>query len=138
MTRDASMQPQTLVRRVRAQPDQIRLIREDVTLFAREHGATDPDAVALAVTEAVTNAVVHAYADRTEPGEIEVVAQRVSADCLEILVCDDGRGMLPRHDSPGVGLGLPLVATLAESFEVQARAGGGTQVRMAFAAAYES
>jgi anti-sigma regulatory factor (Ser/Thr protein kinase) len=138
MTRDASMQPQTLVRRVRAQPDQIRLIREDVTLFAREHGAADPDAVALAVTEAVTNAVVHAYADATEPGEIEVVAQRVSEDSLEILVCDDGRGMLPRHDSPGVGLGLPLVATLAESFEVQARAGGGTQVRMAFAAAYES
>jgi anti-sigma regulatory factor (Ser/Thr protein kinase) len=127
--------PAALVRRLRAQPDQIRLIREEVKAYARAHGAADPDAVALAVTEAVTNAVVHAYVDAPEPGEIEVVAQRVGDDSLEILVCDEGRGMLPRHDSPGVGLGLPLVATLAESFEVQARSGGGTQVRMAFTAA---
>jgi serine/threonine-protein kinase RsbW/stage II sporulation protein AB (anti-sigma F factor) len=134
MARDAPPNPDTLVRRLRAQPDQIRIIRTEVTAFAREHGATDPDAVALAVTEAVTNVVVHAYADAPEPGEIEVIAQRVGADCLEILVCDDGRGMLPRHDSPGIGVGLPLVATLTESFEVQARSGGGTQIRMAFAA----
>lgn len=135
MARDASMNPRALVRRLRAQPDQVRVIRAEVMAFAVAHGAADPNAVALAVSEAVTNAVVHAYVDAPEPGEIEVIAQRVGEDCLEILVCDDGRGMLPRHDSPGVGLGLPLVATLAESFEVQARSGGGTQVRMAFAAA---
>ena len=129
------MNPQTLVRRLRAQPDQVRVIRQEVRDFAREHGAADPNAVALAVSEAVTNAIVHAYVDAPEPGEIEVIAQRVADDCLEILVCDEGRGMLPRRDSPGVGLGLPLVATLAESFEVQVRAGGGTQVRMEFAAA---
>ena len=129
------MTARALVRRLRAQPDQIRVIRAEIKAFAAQHGAADPDAVALAVSEAVTNAVVHAYADAPEPGEIEVIAQRVGDDRLEIFVCDDGRGMLPRHDSPGVGLGLPLVATLAESFEVQARTGGGTQVRMAFAAA---
>jgi serine/threonine-protein kinase RsbW/stage II sporulation protein AB (anti-sigma F factor) len=135
MARDASMNPRALVRRLRAQPDQVRVIRAEVMAFAVAHGAEDPNAVALAVSEAVTNAVVHAYVDAAETGEIEVIAQRVGEDCLEILVCDEGRGMLPRHDSPGVGLGLPLVATLAESFEVQARSGGGTQVRMAFAAA---
>jgi anti-sigma regulatory factor (Ser/Thr protein kinase) len=135
MARDAPTNPRALVRRLRAQPDQVRVIRAEVMAFAVAHGASDPGAVALAVSEAVTNAVVHAYVDAPEPGEIEVIAQRVGEDCLEILVCDEGRGMLPRHDSPGVGLGLPLVATLAESFEVQARAGGGTQVRMAFAAA---
>jgi anti-sigma regulatory factor (Ser/Thr protein kinase) len=128
------VRPQALVRRLRAQPDQIRLIRQEVRAYAVEHGAADPHAVALAVSEAVTNAIVHAYVDAPEPGEIEVVARRVGGDRLEILVCDDGGGMLPRHDSPGVGLGLPLVATLAESFEVQARSGGGTRVRMAFAA----
>ena len=131
------MTPRTLVRRLRAQPDQIRLIREEVKAYATENGAADPNAVALAVSEAVTNAVVHAYVDAPEPGEIEVVAQMVPGDGLEIVVCDDGRGMLPRHDSPGVGLGLPLVATLAESFEVQVRASGGPQVRMAFLAAWE-
>ena len=128
------MTPRKLVRRVRAQPDQVRVIRQEVREFAVEHGATDPSAVALAVSEAVTNAIVHAYADAPEPGDIEVIATRTGDDCLEIFVCDEGRGMLPRHDSPGVGLGLPLVATLAESFEVQARSGGGTQVRMAFPA----
>jgi anti-sigma regulatory factor (Ser/Thr protein kinase) len=129
------MTSQTLVRRVRAQPDQVRVIRREVRDFALEHGAADPNAVALAVSEAVTNAIVHAYVGAPEPGEIEVIAQRLADDRLEIFVCDDGRGMLPRPDSPGVGLGLPLVATLAESFEVQARSGGGTQVRMAFVAA---
>ena len=135
MARDAPTNPRALVRRLRAQPDQVCIIRAEVKAYAVAHGAADPNAVALAVSEAVTNAVVHAYVDASEPGEIEVIAHRTGDDCLEILVCDEGRGMLPRHDSPGVGLGLPLVATLAESFEVQVRAGGGTQVRMEFAAA---
>ena len=128
------MNPPVLVRRFSARPDEIGRIRHEVRDYARDHGATDPNAVALAVTEAITNAVVHAYADAPEPGEIEVVVQRLPDDGLEILVCDDGRGMMPRHDSPGIGLGLPLVATLAERFEVQARADGGTKVLMAFAA----
>jgi len=64
------MNPQTLVRRLRAQPDQVRVIRQEVKEFAREHGAADPNAVALAVSEAVTNAIVHAYVDAPEPGEI--------------------------------------------------------------------
>ena len=95
------MSPQTLVRRLRAQPDQVRVIRQEVRDFAREHGAADPNAVALAVSEAVTNAIVHAYVDAPEPGEIEVIAQRIGDDCLEILVCDDGRGMLPAPRQPG-------------------------------------
>jgi serine/threonine-protein kinase RsbW/stage II sporulation protein AB (anti-sigma F factor) len=127
------MNPPVLVRRFSARADQIGAIRHEVRDYARAHGATDPDAVALAVTEAITNAVVHAYVDDPEPGEIEVVVQRMPDAGLEILVCDDGRGMVPRHDSPGIGLGLPLVATLAERFEVEARAGGGTRVLMAFA-----
>jgi serine/threonine-protein kinase RsbW len=128
------MSSPVLVRRYRARAEEIGRIRHDVKSHARAQGARDPDAIALAVTEAVTNAVVHAYVDAPEPGEVEVVVQRVGDDCVEILVCDEGRGMRPRTDSPGLGLGLPLVATLAERFEVQARADGGTRVRMAFAA----
>jgi serine/threonine-protein kinase RsbW len=128
------MSSPVLVRRYRARAEEIGRIRHDVKAHAREQGARDPDAVALAVTEAVTNAVLHAYVDAPEPGEIEVIVQRPpERDSVEILVCDDGRGMRPRTDSPGLGLGLPLVATLAEHFEVQARDGGGTRVRMAFA-----
>ena len=108
-------------------------MRHEVRDYAERNGASDPSAVALAVTEAITNAVVHAYVDDAEPGDVEVVAQRLPDDGIEILVCDEGRGMMARTDSPGLGLGLPMVATLAERFEVQARAGGGTRVRMAFA-----
>ena len=43
--------------------------------------------------------------------------------------------MLPRTDSPGLGLGLPLIAQMTESLEVHDRAGGGTEIRMAFALA---
>jgi serine/threonine-protein kinase RsbW len=128
------MSPPVLVRRYRARAEEIGRIRHDVRAHAREQGARDPDAIALAVTEAVTNAVLHAYVDAPEPGEVEVVVKRLPDDRVEILVCDEGRGMRPRTDSPGLGLGLPLAATLADHFEVQARDGGGTRVRMAFAA----
>ena len=128
------MSSPVLVRRYRARAEEIGRIRHDVKAHAREQGARDPDAVALAVTEAVTNAVLHAYVDAPEPGEIEVIVQQApERGSVEILVCDDGRGMRPRTDSPGLGLGLPLAATLADHFEVQARDGGGTRVRMAFA-----
>jgi anti-sigma regulatory factor (Ser/Thr protein kinase) len=128
------MSPPALVRRFMARPEEIAAARRDVRECAERNGAANPDAIALAVTEAITNAVVHAYVDEPEPGEIEVVVQRLpDGDGIEILVCDEGRGMMPRTDSPGLGLGLPLVATLAERFEVQARTGGGTRVLMAFA-----
>ena len=127
------MSPPVLVRRFTARPERIAAIRHEVRDCAEANGASDPNAVALAVTEAITNAVVHAYVDRAEPGDIEVIVQRLPDEGIEILVCDEGRGMMPRADSPGIGLGLPLVATLAERFEVQARAGGGTRVLMAFA-----
>ena len=51
------------------------------------------------------------------------------------MVCDAGRGMTPRPDSPGAGLGLPLVASIAQRFDVQARSGGGTRLCMYFQAA---
>jgi anti-sigma regulatory factor (Ser/Thr protein kinase) len=104
-----------------------------VAAYAREHGAVDPDAIALAVSEAVTNAVVHAYVDAPAPGEFEVVAKRLPGDGIEINVYDDGRGMIPRRDSPGLGVGLPLVAKLAQRFRVETRPSGGTAITMRFA-----
>jgi anti-sigma regulatory factor (Ser/Thr protein kinase) len=122
-----------LARRFPARADQVRLARREVEAYAREHGAVDPDGIALAVSEAVTNVVVHAYIDAPEPGDVEVFAERHPGDGLEIQVCDDGRGMTPRRDSPGLGVGLPIVARLAQRFRVEARPGGGTAVSMLFA-----
>jgi serine/threonine-protein kinase RsbW/stage II sporulation protein AB (anti-sigma F factor) len=40
--------------------------------------------------------------------------------------------MLPRPDSPGLGLGLPLIATLAETLELGRSPDDRTEVRMTF------
>jgi anti-sigma regulatory factor (Ser/Thr protein kinase) len=108
--------------------------RTAVSSFAESAGATADAlaAVSLAVSEAVTNAVLHAYLDREQPGPVEVRARREAATVV-VEVADEGRGMLPRTDSPGLGLGLPLIAQMTESLEVHDRAGGGTEIRMAFA-----
>jgi anti-sigma regulatory factor (Ser/Thr protein kinase) len=126
------MAPSVLARRFPAQADQVRLVRRAVAAYAREHGAVDPDGIALAVSEAVTNAVIHAYVDEPRRGDVEVFAERHPGDGLEIHVCDEGRGMMPRSDSPGLGVGLPLVAKLAQRFRVESRPSGGTAVSMVF------
>jgi anti-sigma regulatory factor (Ser/Thr protein kinase) len=129
------MDPSPLICRFSAEAAEIAPVRRAVHAYAEQHGIADPAGVALAVSEAAANAVLHAYLDAPAPGDVEVVAQRVSDNGLILTVCDDGCGMKPRTDSPGAGLGLPLVASLADRFEVEARDGGGTRLRMSFAAA---
>jgi anti-sigma regulatory factor (Ser/Thr protein kinase) len=85
--------------------------------------------VKLAVTEACTNVVVHAYPGGDGPMEITAA---IRDGRLAIAVRDEGRGMLPRADSPGLGLGLPLIATLAETLELGRGADDKTEVRMTF------
>ena len=85
--------------------------------------------VKLAVTEACTNVVVHAYPAGDGPMGVRAT---VNDDLLRIVIIDQGRGILPRADSPGLGLGLPLIATLAESLELGTGANAETEVRMTF------
>jgi serine/threonine-protein kinase RsbW len=88
--------------------------------------------IALAVTEACTNAVVHAYPNGDGEGSIQVVASHVG-DSLVVTVRDHGGGMSPRVDTPGLGVGLPVIAAIAESVEIGSPDDGGTEVRMKFA-----
>ena len=88
------------------------------------------EAARLAVSEAVSNVVVHSYRDAS-PGAFTLRVEW-GGDELRVTVRDDGCGMAPRMDSPGAGLGLPLIATLTESFSVTAPPGGGTEVCMTF------
>ena len=55
-------------------------------------------------------------------------------DELVVVVTDDGRGMQPRPDSPGLGLGLPTIARLTSAMDMHERPGGGTVITMTFAA----
>jgi anti-sigma regulatory factor (Ser/Thr protein kinase) len=86
--------------------------------------------IALAVTEACTNAVVHAYP--AGQGTIHVTASHVNGG-LEVTVRDHGGGMAPRVDTPGLGVGLPVIAAIAQSLEIATPDDGGTEVRMCFA-----
>jgi anti-sigma regulatory factor (Ser/Thr protein kinase) len=89
--------------------------------------------IRLAVTEACSNVVVHAYPDDQE-GTMEVVASMDEDErALTVLVRDWGRGIRPRSDSPGLGLGLSLIAALAESVQLGHDSREHTEVRMTFA-----
>jgi anti-sigma regulatory factor (Ser/Thr protein kinase) len=85
--------------------------------------------IKLAVTEACTNVVIHAYPDGEGPMEISA---DIGTEHLSVVVRDEGRGVMPRADSPGLGLGLPLIATLADSLELGTGADDVTEVRMIF------
>jgi anti-sigma regulatory factor (Ser/Thr protein kinase) len=93
--------------------------------------AVDIDAVELAVSEAVANATVHAYRDERArdagSGRVRVSA-RIDGDELWVVVSDDGVGMSPRPDSPGLGLGLPLIAQLSDGLEIEQRPTGSRMV----------
>ena len=119
-----------------AVPDTARRLRAHVTAFAAAAGAQPElqDAVALAISETVTNAIVHAYADAPEIGMVRVRC-RVAEGQLVIEVADDGVGMAPRDDSPGIGHGLAIVGAVADALDVAPGPDGhGTAVTMTFAA----
>jgi serine/threonine-protein kinase RsbW len=84
----------------------------------------------LAVTEACTNVVRHAYTNG-ESGLIEILI-RPSADRLELIVSDRGSGAGPSPDVDGPGLGLPLIAALADSFDIRRSPNRGCRLAMSF------
>lgn len=102
-----------------------------MTGFALAAGATGEqlDCVRLAASEAITNAVLHAY--RGVAGRFQVTASYVP-DELWILVADDGRGLQPGSDRGGLGLGLAVIAQLADEFQILRRSSGGTGLQMRF------
>lgn len=109
-----------------------------VTQFATQSGITgEPlDNIRLAVTEAATNAVRHAYPEPAT-GAFHVTAA-VAGEELWVLVADDGCGYQTPSQRPGLGWGLTLIAKLSEEYVITQRATGGTEVRMRFPMASSS
>jgi serine/threonine-protein kinase RsbW len=114
-----------------ATPSAVAQARSQLAEFAAAVGATPSqvDGVRLATSEAVTNSVLHAY--RGEPGSICVNAAVASGE-LWILISDDGCGLKPRADRPGLGLGLGLMSQVSDDFAIVSRGTGGTEVRVRF------
>jgi serine/threonine-protein kinase RsbW len=87
----------------------------------------------MAVSEACTNVVVHAYEDADGLLEVDMTGDHQG---LTICVRDHGAGIQPHvnpaREVPALGLGLPLIAALSDSFELHGSAGQGTEVRMTF------
>ena len=107
--------------------------RHAVVDWLRERGLSDAPLgdVALMVSEAVSNAVVHAYVGGP-PGAIDVEVA-VFEDELMVAVQDHGRGLSPRPDSPGLGYGLALMVAVSERFEAQSHDREGTRLVAWFA-----
>jgi serine/threonine-protein kinase RsbW len=119
--------------RFRAQPNAVREARRAAVGFARGHGAPERklDAIALAVSEATSNVVMHAYRDRIDPGTFTLELDVEGASLL-IDVRDDGVGMAPRDDSPGLGFGLPIIAQVTDDHAFVPTDGGGSWLTMRF------
>jgi anti-sigma regulatory factor (Ser/Thr protein kinase) len=116
-------------------PEHVGVLRDAVVQFADASGASRRmrEQIALAVSEALSNCVLHAYADRDQPGLVTVEAA-VREGALIVLVSDEGRGMVPRLDSPGLGIGLPLIAQMCDQFDIEARDDRpGVRLSMTFA-----
>ena len=132
---DASPIPGVVDTTYPAAADSVRVARVSVAHWLEERSVDElvVGDVALAISEACTNAVVHGYTDRAE-GSFRVVAESTNG-AVRVTVSDDGGGMVPRPDSPGLGLGLPLMASLTDVLEVRpASDGAGTVVSMLFTA----
>ena len=118
-----------------ARPEGVGVVRQALAGMA-DALDFDPTVLAdmkMAVTEACTNVVVHAY--EAKPGRLEVEMLAGEED-LTIVVRDHGAGIQPkpaRTAPPALGLGLPLIAALSDAFELRGAAGQGTEVRMTFA-----
>jgi anti-sigma regulatory factor (Ser/Thr protein kinase) len=117
-----------------AVPAVVPELRAAVLGFARGQGASPAmeGDIAIAVTEACSNSVIHAYVGLPAAGTVELRAWTAGGEMV-VMVADEGRGMMPRTDSPGLGLGLSLMAKMANHLEVLDHAGRpGVAIRMHF------
>jgi anti-sigma regulatory factor (Ser/Thr protein kinase) len=110
-----------------ARAENIAVIRHALAALGDALAVPEPvvNDMRLAVTEACTNIVRHAYTGGH--GSMDVMV-RPRDESLEVVVTDAGRGMGPSPDKAGPGLGLPLIAALTDSFDIEALEAGSRLV----------
>jgi serine/threonine-protein kinase RsbW len=126
--------PQTDVRlMLPARPENVAVVRHVLGAFADALRLSNDliEDLRLAVTEACTNVVRHAYTHR-DPGAMEI-SIRPDEDFVHVVVADRGRGIGTSSDTSGPGLGLPLIAAIADSVDLESAPGRGSRVAMTFA-----
>jgi stage II sporulation protein AB (anti-sigma F factor) len=91
-----------------------------------------------AVSEAVTNAIVHGYDEKDGIVTMECI---LYPDYMEIIIQDFGKGIedveqaktplyTSRPDLERTGMGFTVMETFMDSLEVESAAGKGTKIRM--------
>jgi anti-sigma regulatory factor (Ser/Thr protein kinase) len=112
-----------------AEASSVPQARAGVAAFAAQVGVTRDqlEGIQLAVSEAVSNAVMHAYPDQR--GELHVFAA-VFGGRLTVLITDDGCGPHVPSQRPGLGCGLALMAASSDRFTIRELRCGGTAVHM--------
>jgi serine/threonine-protein kinase RsbW len=122
-----------------AKPEYITLGRLALTGIARLRTRPLPQEVLgdlkLALTEACTNSVRHAYGD--VEGTVQIMYE-LHPDKLVVEVADDGEGFEPPAGAGGLleedelsegGLGIAIIQAVADELEIRERAQGGSSLR---------
>jgi serine/threonine-protein kinase RsbW len=119
-----------------AKPEYIALGRLTLAGISRVHPLPEETLadLKLALTEACTNSVLHAYRD-DGPGTVEIVFE-LDPGRLSVEVVDEGGGFSvadqPQRGRPSEsGLGIAIIKALADDFEVTEGAEGGSRLRFA-------
>jgi serine/threonine-protein kinase RsbW len=119
-----------------ARPEYITLGRLALTGIAGLRTVSDETLhdLKLALTEACTNSVRHAYHDGRE-GKVEILYD-LGPDRLVVEVGDNGPGFQPGASSEDGeqelaegGLGIAIIRALADEVEIGDRSGGGSRLR---------
>jgi serine/threonine-protein kinase RsbW len=110
----------------------VTTLRHRATAFAAAHGCNPAlqDDIALAISEAVTNAVKYAYGHLEHDGQIRLSAS-AHGDWLEFEITDQGDGFR-EGESRGLGLGLQLIAQLSSDMKI-VEGPTGTRIQIRFA-----
>jgi anti-sigma regulatory factor (Ser/Thr protein kinase) len=110
-------------------PASIGHLRSYAREFATGAGATDEAVtdIALAISEAATNAVTHAYPAGKAANGTASLRGNVADDWLELAVADRGAGFRPGPPG-GLGFGLKVMAEVSDSMRVEQRDEGTTVV----------
>jgi serine/threonine-protein kinase RsbW len=133
--------PQAIRLTIPAKPEYITLGRLALTGIARVRPEPFSQEVLgdlkLALTEACTNSVRHAYG--SSEGVVEITYE-LYADRLVVEVADEGAGFgtepqagvsarLEAEELAEGGLGIAIIEALADEFEITERARGGSSLR---------
>jgi serine/threonine-protein kinase RsbW len=110
--------------------DSVAELRAAAREYARANGVLLLDDVALAVSEACTNVVMHAYDDEDPDGWLQLTGRR-DGDLVCVTVCDHGHGMRNRRRSSGLGLGLTIMSAASDRVRIR-EATTGTEVELGF------